>query len=215
MAEKMLMTKALDERDFLSEKISKKIDELDLVYVRRKKDQYVITSKGVKYTDEEFSKMVKSKYQEVEDMIARYNRLINAITQSNAETTVTVNDKTMTVAQAISLKNRIKTRNNFEAMIVRKMKDSLSASARLAGMYEKEAENLKNQHTAMVVGKDKNISEKDLDTIQSLVEQDLPEIIDPLSIADKYNELSDKYNGLEKEINTALKISNATTEIEF
>ena len=85
MAEKMLMTQALDERDLLVNKISDKIVRLRLVDTKKKNEEKTMEDR---VTPEQFERSVQSAWQQVMDLIDRYQRLDSAIIASNASSWV-------------------------------------------------------------------------------------------------------------------------------
>ena len=99
MAEQILVTKALDERDLLKKKIIRAIDDASFVATKRKKDDkcangYTRGMSPVSLLDiEEFKQNATSQYQSINDMIKRYNDINAAITLSNATTVITVAGK--------------------------------------------------------------------------------------------------------------------------
>lgn len=106
MSEKMLVTQALDERDLLVKKISDKINKLRLVDCKKHNEERTATER---ISADEFSKQASSTYQQVMDLISRYQRLDAAIIASNASTFVESRQGRYTVAAAIALRNRLKT----------------------------------------------------------------------------------------------------------
>ena len=76
MTEKMLMTQALDERDLLVKKINDKIEKIKLVDVKKRNEE---TTADNRISVEEFSKNAESAYQQITDLIERYQRLDAAI----------------------------------------------------------------------------------------------------------------------------------------
>ena len=87
--EKLLLTDALDERDFLVKKIENQIDALDVMATKRVQDAKLRNGKDPK----EFEEKAKSAYQQLNDNIDRYTRLDAAITQSNATTMIEIQGK--------------------------------------------------------------------------------------------------------------------------
>ena len=99
---KISITEALNELKLYDSKILKAITNAKLVGAAKKFSDKV----GV-FKKEDFEDRAKASYQSVTDLIANRNALKSAIVKSNAITEVTVNGKTMTVAEAIERKNSI------------------------------------------------------------------------------------------------------------
>ena len=85
MAERMLVTQALDERDLLRKKIEDKTRKARFVDIVKPNESNVFESR---VTREEFAKQVEGSYQQIMDLIDRYQRFDAAIVASNAAMTV-------------------------------------------------------------------------------------------------------------------------------
>ncbi len=95
MAEKMLVTQALDERDLLVKKIGDKIAKIKLVDCKRKNED---KTAGERLTAEDFCKQANSAYQQVMDLIDRYQRIDAAIIASNAASIIETSVGKMSLA---------------------------------------------------------------------------------------------------------------------
>ena len=104
MSEKMLVTQALDERDLLVKKISDKIDKASFVDTIKPNEDKVYSKRIGK---EEYAKEAESAYQQIVDLIERFQKIDAAIVASNAETEITTSYGKFTVAGAISLRSRL------------------------------------------------------------------------------------------------------------
>ena len=105
MSEKMLVTQALDERDLLVKKISDKIVKARFVDTIKNNEDKVM---GERITKDEFAKQAESSFQQINDLIVRFQKIDAAIVQSNANTKVETSYGEFTVAGAISLRNRLR-----------------------------------------------------------------------------------------------------------
>lgn len=223
--EKMLMTLALDERDFIKQKLAKEISEAKFYTVCRKKDPKTSTGTG----KQDFIDNAKSTIQSIKDKVERLNRLEAAITRSNAEVKVKINGREMSVAEAIALKNNLAKNNYAITLLCIALKNQRSrASDSFDLLTEKVKENRDELIKNITAGSDKSVSIDDLTkSIEASTDLLTPQLIGPFTklkdsgefdlddAAEKalFEELDT--SELEKEINTAIKISNATTEIEF
>ena len=81
MSEKMLVTQGLDERDLLVKKIGDKIKKMKLVDVKKVNEEKTADTRE---TPEEFGKTAQAAFQQIMDLIDRYQRLDAAIIESNA-----------------------------------------------------------------------------------------------------------------------------------
>ncbi len=235
MGEKMLVMQALDERDFLKKKIRQKIIVFRCVdYVKNNEEKGVES----RLSREEFTAQVQSDYQQITDLIARYQKVEAAILASNAATIITTSFGQYTVAEAIALRNRmlnkkkeklqnavekrsddegdLKKDTDFEYRLIRHMlkqyihvKDEAhDKNLRL----EEQAETMR----LSILGRDFKVrDDKPLAVVEAYITENWTELMDPLDAFKKVEELNMKKTTLLKEINTQIKISNATTLIEI
>lgn len=216
--EQLLVCDALDERDFLKKKINSAISQAEFVAVKRIQDSKINGRTPV----EEFEQNAKSTLQSIKDMIDRYRRLDIAITLSNATTEIkTKSGKVMTVAAAIALRKALVEggRNNadFTGHLLDKLEKQYNTAVttlkRTNDIADAQAEKFKEGF----VSKDSNkkISEEDAESLTKLTKGLYGEMIDPIKIEDEMNSLDEEYGLLLKELETAIKVSNATTTIEY
>lgn len=81
--EEMLVTQALDERDLLVKKINDKIQKASFVDTMKHNQDKVYANQTGK---DVYVGQAESAYQQITDLIARYQRIDAAITESNAKT---------------------------------------------------------------------------------------------------------------------------------
>ena len=219
MTEKMLMTQALDERDLLVKKINDKIEKIKLVDVKKKNEE---TTADNRISVEEFSKNAESAYQQITDLIERYQRLDAAIIASNAATWIETIYGKYTVADAIALRNRLKGEDvysvdaSFESSIIEQFRKQYQNAIMVADAKNKNVERQAEEMRMSILGKDSKTKElKPLDVVDAYVKENTTEIIDPLGAKKKMQELHEKIETWLSELNTRIKVSNATTFIEF
>lgn len=215
MEEKMLITQALDERDFLIKKITDKITAFKAVdYAKHNETK----TWGEKKDRKEYEEETKAAFQQICDLIQRYDRIEAAIVASNAVTKIKTSYGEYTVAAAIALKNRLKidtqAKNSFEDHLIKKMKREYSNCMLEINdknsVLDVTAENMRFS----ILGKDSKIKDdKPLEVVESYVKENKAELVDPLGIVAKLEELNEKRFKLFKELETQIKVSNATTTI--
>ena len=88
MSEKMLVTQALDERDLLVKKIADKIAKASFVDTIKPNEDKVFAKRTSK---EEYAKEAESAYQQITDLIDRFQKIDAAIVASNANMEITRN----------------------------------------------------------------------------------------------------------------------------
>ena len=67
-----------------------------------------------------------------------------------------------------------------------------------------------------ILGKDSKVKDtKPLEVVDAYIRENTTEVIDPLESQKKMQELKEKVDTLLTELDTQIKVSNATTTIEF
>ena len=206
---KISITEALNELKLYDSKINKAIANAKLASATKKSSDKVGVVKK-----EEFEERAKASYQSVTDLIANRNALKSAIVKSNAVTEVTINGKTMTVAEAIERKNSI----DYDVTLLNEMKRQYVTATDTVNKENKKVDNKVDELLSTLIGKDsdKKISKEDQEAIEKPYrEKNEYEFIDPIGIYDKMLELESDIDGFNSEVDTKLVLSNATTFIEI
>lgn len=86
MSDKMLVTQALDERDLLVKKIADKIAKASFVDTIKPNEDKVYAKRIAK---DEYAKQAESAYQQILDLIERFQKIDAAIVASNASSEIT------------------------------------------------------------------------------------------------------------------------------
>lgn len=205
--ESMSVTRGLAELKTLDARIRKAIHE----------NTYVSMTTGKKplagyHTNEEFEKEVESKFQSANDLIARRNKIKSAIVKSNAETVVVISDEKMTVAEAIERKSSIA----YDQELLRKLKSDYSNVIRL---FEREEESVKqrlDKQLETTYGRDAKLTPDQYDNVaKPFLEQNQPNMIDPLKIKEKIDYLEKRIDDFLTNVDFSLSESNAITKIEI
>ena len=219
MAEKMLITQALDERDLLVKKIGDKIRKNSFIATKKHNADIIAEQKQ---SAEEFKKEAESAFQSIQDLIARFNHIDAAIVRSNAETMIETSCGSMTVAGAISLRNRMKGcgsyegEADFEGNLLEKLGSDYNKAIQKVEAKNKELDNTAEGMRLSILGKDaKTKDDKPLAVVDAYVTENTTELVDPLEIKKKIDSLEEKRNLLLRELDTQIKVSNATTFIEI
>lgn len=218
MAEvKMLVTQALDERDLLMKKINDKIDGAVFADVAKRNEEKVYNRR---ITKEEFDKEAKAAYQQITDLIERYNKLEAAIVESNANTYIETSYGKYSVAGAITLRNRMKGdakfggKADFETSLLVRMKHTYNDCVGIAEHKNQALADTAEEMRLSILGRETKVREdKPLEVVESYVKENTMELADPLGIKDKIAELTERRDKLLAELETQIKVSNATTFI--
>lgn len=215
MENKLLITQALDERDLLVKKINSKIERIDFVDGKKRNEEKVIQQV---ITKEEFCKKVKTSYQQIQDLIKRYQKIDEAIIASNANTYIETSFGTYSVAVALSMRNRLRELNamDFETILRNKMEENYYEVLELKDLRNRRLEEDAEKMRLSILGKDgKYKDDKPLSVVDAYISENTVELIDPLNVLDEIESLKDKHTTLLSELETKIKISNATTFIEI
>ena len=218
MSEKMLVTQALDERDLLVKKIADKIAKASFVDTLKPNEEKVYVKRIRK---EDYAKEAESSYQQILDLIDRFQKLDVAIVASNAQTQITTSYGTFTVAGAISLRSRLRGLGayeyeaDFEGNLQNKMQAEYNESVRFCDNKNSQLQQTAEEMRLSILGRDsKTKDDKPLSVVEAYVKENTTELIDPLDVKKKLEELEEKRNTLLTELDTQIKVSNATTFIE-
>ena len=226
MSETMLMTKALDERDLLRKKIRQKIDGSLFVDCRKNNEAKVIRGAC---SAEDFRKESESAYQSIIDNIRRYERLDAAIIASNAESKIVTSYGEFTVAAAIALRARLKEgmveddigrylpTNDFESNLVVRMEEQYHEMVKIMDSRNAELEKTAETMRLSILGKDGRGKEDSsaLDVVKTYVAENQAGLEDPLNLREKVAALKLRHDTLLSELDTGIKVSNATTVLSF
>ena len=219
MAEKMLVTQALDERDLLVKKIQDKIAKASFTDVKKHNEKKVIDRRVL---EETFRQEAESAYQQIMDLIDRFQKIDAAIVASNAATMIHTFFGDYTVPGAISLTSRMRGNGtygdeaDFEQSLYTKMKNELDKRLISVENKNKQLESTAESMRLSILGKDtKAKDDKPLEVVATYVQENTAELVDPLDVQKKVEEIQEKRAKLLSELDTQIKVSNATTFIEI
>jgi hypothetical protein len=218
MSEKMLVTQALDERDLLVKKIADKIAKASFVDTMKPNEEKVYVKRISK---EDYAKEAESSYQQILDLIDRFQKLDVAIVASNAQTQITTSYGIFTVAGAISLRSRLRGLGayeyeaDFEGNLQSKMQAEYNERVRFCDNKNSQLQQTAEEMRLSILGRDsKTKDDKPLSVVEAYVKENTTELVDPLDVKKKLEALEEKRNTLLTELDTQIKVSNATTFIE-
>ena len=218
MSEKMLVTQALDERDLLVKKIADKIAKASFVDTIKPNEEMVYAKRIHR---EKYAQEAEASYQQIVDLIDRFQRIDAAIVASNAKTEINTSYGTFTVAGAISLRSRLRgvgayeSEADFESKLQSKLKREYNERVEFCDMKNSQLQLTAENMRLSILGKDsKNKDEKPLSVVDAYVKENTTQLVDPLDVRKKLEALEEKRNTLLAELDTQIKVSNATTFIE-
>jgi len=220
MSEKMLVTQALDERDLLVKKIGDRILKIKAVDTKKRNED---RTAGERLSVDDFGQNAQAAYQQIMDLIDRYQRVEAAIVASNAATWIETSYGRFTVAGAIALRSRLKARalpgqdgTNFEHRLQKELMRQHDAAVQDADAKNRGIEAQAETMRVSILGKDTKVrDDKPLEVVDAFIRENTTEVIDPLDSVKRAQELQERINTLLTELNTQIKVSNATTMVEF
>ena len=219
MAEKMLVTQALDERDFIVKKISDKLCRARFIDTAKNNEERVYEAR---ITKEQFSAKAKAAYQQIMDLISRFEKIEAGIINSNANTFIETSRGKMSVASAIVLRGRLRGTGTYEGLadFEQKLGQALQMQYEEAVQFAEER-NQKLQDIAermqqsVLDGCTQESEDRPLEVVEAYVRENTMELIDPLGIPETVEQLSERTDCLLRELDTRIKVSNAVTYIEI
>ncbi len=214
MSEKMLVTQALDERDLLVKKIRSRIEKSSFVdTVKRNED----TVYEARISREEFRKKAESAYQQIQDLTDRFYRLDAAIVASNASTYIETSYGKMSVAGAIAMRSRMRgnsTYGDFDNLLYVHMAQEYSNRISVVNDKNRQLQATAEDMRISILGRDTKVrDEKPLGVVDAYIQENTTELADPLDIKQKMDALQEKRDKLLQELDTQIKVANATTFI--
>ena len=200
MTSTLTITRALAELKTLEKRISKLTNSTTFVSFR------VTGRRWEDHVDE-----TKSNYQSLSDLIARYNRIKNAVIHSNATTKVTISGTKYTVAEAISRKNTI----NYEQQLLETMRQQRTDTRNQISWYEKEVQTKLDSLLEKSFSRDKKTSDTEIKTItEAFLNANSAEEVDPLGIDDEIKRMEASIDDFLKEVDFVLSEANAMNTVE-
>ena len=106
---------------------------------------------------------------------------------------------------------------SFEEALQEQFESQLNAAVREADMRNRAMEAQADSMRMAIVGKDNKgkTDANSLEVVNAFMASNKTEIIDPLDSKAKIEELKDRVATLLSELDTQIKVSNATTMVEF
>ena len=205
--EKMSVHKALAEVKLLDTRILTDISGGTFCVANKHNNSKI---KGVSVDD--YRGIMQGYYDKASDHIKRRQAIKRAIMLSNAVTKVTIQGKEYTVAEAIEM-NR--SGIQFDEILLQELKKQYNKAQT---EINRQNESLDDRAEKYVIGlygtKEKTNTDDFEKTKKDFINSQMYELVDPINILDKINQLEEKINAFKAEVDSALSVSNAITEIE-
>ena len=207
-SEKMTVHKALAELKVIGDRIEKVISQG--VYCKANKHS---NDKINGVSVEEFKIQIQGSWNKANDLISRRNAIKRATVLSNATTKVKIGDKEMTVAEAIEMKN---SGVSYKKSLMATMNQHYVKA--IQTIDKENGETLNQKAENYVIGlfgsKEGKTNTDELEKVRKeFINNNSFEFVDPIKVKEKIDELEKEISDFESEIDAALSVSNAITEI--
>lgn len=205
--EKMTIHKALCELKILDSRINNAISSARFCLANKHSNEKV---NGV--TVEEYQETMKASYNKASDLIRRREAIKRAVVLSNAKTIVKIGGKEYSVAEAIEMNNHgIDLKLQLKNAMKKQYDSAMTAIISKNSVVDDKA-------TEYVVGlfgqkESKTANEEYEKARKSYIEANTMELIDPVNILEKIEALEVEIADFTTEVDSALSVSNALTEI--
>ena len=214
MGSQLLVAEALDERELLVHRIMDKIKAASFVDMAKRNEEKTIEKRMPR---SEYAERAKSAFQQIIDLIERYQKIDAAIVASNANTKIQTSYGEYTVAGAISLRNRLKAakgyeNKGFENSLYDKMQEEYERCIQSIHAKNRHLDETAESMRLSILGKETRMKEtKPLEVVEVYVKENKAELIDPLDVVSQMQQLKERKDKLISELDTQIKVSNATT----
>lgn len=205
--QKMTIHRALSELKLIDSKIEKQINEIvpSGIYQKGK-----LINNYVK--EEDFSTSAKSKFDSVNDLIARKNAIKSAIVEANGVTKVKVSEKEMTIADAINFKAVVK----FKKKLIETLKARQQQVVAQLNQQNTVVEQNVQRILEATFGKENvKAGKDDVESVRKpYMDANEFHLFDPLKVAEKVEAMEKEVGDFEMEVDAVLSEINAVTFIE-
>jgi len=153
-------------------------------------------------------------------MRKEYQRLDAAIINSNTNTFIELSSGKCSIAAAIALRTRLKETSvvtDFDSLLIKKMTEAYDDAVKIVNNENQRVQTSAEVMRNSILGKDSKVKEDNslLDPVEVFVRENSFEFVDPLDLKKKIESLVNSRDSLLQELDTQIKVSNATTMIEF
>lgn len=174
----------------------------------------MLSTKGQPVDEEKLKKKGTAEYQSYTDLLNRRNRIKNAVVLSNANTLVRIGAGESafkgTVAEAIEYKSSIK----YKQRLLDGMKDMLMAAREQYEEHKRNADARLERLLASELGKDVRTNPETIAALtSSFNDSNKAELVDPLNLAKKVEELEEEIENFLMNVDWVLSEANGKTMI--
>ena len=206
--ETMTIHKGLAELKLLESRICKSIDEARFCGATKHSAEKI---NGI--TREDFATNAQSSWDKANNLINRYMALKRGINLSNAQTKVVINGVEYTVAEAIAMKDRGITFDNY--LLHEMQKQLVNTERAILTANGSELEKRADTYITSLYGaKESKTNSAEIEKQRAdFITSNTFDLIDPLDLKAKIEDVQAKIDAFTTEVDAALSVSNAITEI--
>lgn len=213
------VAQALAEKSFLLKRIYDATDSAQFVGAVRKAEERTMAKR---VENARFAREAEASYRSILEDIEQYQRVERAILDSDASTYVETSRGKLTVAQALSLKRRLDGSDpscedlDFEENLCRKIRREYEEKMAEVKKNNRCLQYLKERAylTVPEQGQD-STRRRFLEEAERYAEENRMNLADPLDILEKARSLTEENDRLLVELNTQIRLSNASTLVQI
>lgn len=208
--EKMTITKALSELKLLDKRISDEICDAKFC-AANKHFQRTLDGKPV----DTVKKEMQSAYDKITALIDRRNAIKKALPLANATTLVTIGEQKMTVAEAIYFKTQ---GIENDKLLLSAMSEQYNRTLNI--LNQNNGDKLSKECEQFITNtfgtKETRTDTAEIDKMrQSYINDNTYDIVEGINVKETIEKLKNKIDKFEAEVDAAITVANATTEIEI
>ncbi len=208
--ETMTVHKALAELKVIGDRINNSIQSGTYCKTNKHSNEKI---NGVSV--DEFKKQIQGTWDKVNDLIRRRNAIKKAVVFSNATTKVKIGELEMTVAEAIEMKNN---GMDYKKILFNQINSQYANSIVLMDRENGETltQKAENYVTGLFGSKEGKSNTDEMEKVRKeYIVNNTIELVDPLKVKERLEELEKEISEFESEVDAALSVSNAITEIKI
>ena len=205
----ILVINALNERDLLRDRIFQQIGKMRFVDYKKQCEE---RTAGMLMEEKAFCEKVKSDFQSFQDLIRNYDEIDAAIAQKQR---LKVSSERENIRRTPLFDDSRTIKGDFETEAIQLMQNQMGEVMekvkKAQTSLEASAEEMRNS----ILGSDK--AKKDaasMAVVDEYLKTNRYKLVDPLNLTEKLAQMKTDRDALYSELDTAIKISNATTKIQ-
>lgn len=206
--EKMSVTRALAEKKILGKKIEQHFAKFKPIAIVIG-DNIPAGFKSIR----EFDEYCRSSHDQIRDELDRYDRIVQAIADSNAKTKVVIDGTEYTVARALEKKKFYTT---VAQQYLLDIKTFFTEKEREYNRLVREEKAKEDSEFDTFIGKDKGLKDEELKAARKIIaDRHKVEFLDPLNMRKIIEKKEEERTGFLMNVDIVLTESNSRTEIDI